>query len=84
MTPQSNQTEQFRAAARIYQLTGEFVAPIVLGLIVDLLAKTMPWGTAIGVVLALLIGGLRVAQLAAKIGPPPKAPPDPNKPPGTP
>ncbi len=69
--------EQFRALGRIYQLVGEFVAPIVLGLLVDWLAKTAPWGTMIGAVVGLLIGGLRVTQLASQIGAPPKNPPDP-------
>ena len=72
--------EQFRSLGRIYQLVGEFVAPIVVGLVVDWLAKTAPWGTAIGVLIGLVIGGMRVAQLAAQIGAPPKNPPDPPGP----
>ncbi len=82
MARQSHPAEQFRALGRIYQLVGEFVAPIVVGLLVDVFAKTAPWGTVIGVLLGLLVGGRRVMQLAAKIGPPPKEPPGPPEPPG--
>jgi ATP synthase protein I len=79
MARQPHPSEQFRSVARIYQLTGEFVAPIVVGLLVDYFAKTAPWGIVVGVLCGMLIGGVRVAQLAAKIGPPPKTPPDSNE-----
>ena len=58
----------FRSLGLIYQLVGEFVAPIVVGLAVDLLAKTGPWGTLVGAVLGCLVGGFRVTRLAAKLG----------------
>lgn len=78
MPPQPHPSEQFRALGRIYQLVGEFVAPIVAGLLVDLFANTGPWGTLVGAVVGLAVGGFRVAQLAARIGaPPPKQPPGP-------
>ena len=59
--------EQFRSAARIYQVVSEFVAPIVLGLLVDWGFGTKPWGTAVGVLLGLGVGGLRVAQMARQL-----------------
>ena len=61
---------------RIYQLVGEFVTPIVVGLVVDLLAKTGPWGILAGVLLGMTIGGIRLFRMASQIGtPPPPAPP---------
>ena len=41
----------------------EFVAPIVLGLVVDWQAGTSPWGLLVGVLFGLLVGGLGVARM---------------------
>jgi F0F1-type ATP synthase assembly protein I len=59
--------QQFRSAARIYQLVSEFVAPIGFGLLIDWGFGTRPWGTLVGVVVGLLVGGLRVAQMARRL-----------------
>lgn len=74
MNPQPHPSEQFRALGRIYQMVGEFVAPIVGGLVVDLLAKTAPWGIIIGVLVGMTIGGFRLARLASQTGIPPAKP----------
>ena len=47
----------------VYVLVSEFVAPIVLGLVVDLQAGTSPWGLLVGVLFGLLVGGLGVARM---------------------
>ena len=49
-------------------MVSEFVAPILLGLLVDWLADSAPWGTVVGVLVGVLIGGWRVGRLASKIG----------------
>jgi F0F1-type ATP synthase assembly protein I len=59
--------DQFRSAARIYQLVSEFVAPIVFGLLVDWGFGTKPWATLAGTLAGLLIGGIRVAQLVRRM-----------------
>lgn len=41
----------------------EFVAPIVLGLVVDWQAGTSPWGLLVGVLFGLIVGGLGVARM---------------------
>lgn len=63
-------SEQFRALGRIYQLVGEFVTPIVIGLLVDWLAKTAPWGIIVGVLVGMGVGGMRLYQMASRIGNP--------------
>jgi F0F1-type ATP synthase assembly protein I len=66
-------SEQFRSLGLIYQLVGEFVAPIVVGLVVDWLAGTGPFGTVIGVLVGGAVAGWHVLRVSAKIGnPPPK------------
>ena len=60
--------EQFRSLGLIYQLVSEFLAPIVLGLLVDWLAETAPWATIIGVLIGVLIGGTRIYRIAGRIG----------------
>ena len=68
--PPSHPAEQFKSLGRIYQLVSEFVAPIVLGLLLDWQAKTAPWGTVVGVLLGMLIGGFGVARLVRQMGEP--------------
>lgn len=75
-------SEQFRSLGVIYQLVGEFVAPIAVGLAVDWLAKTGPWGTMIGAVLGLAVAGWHVVRLSQRIGNPPGGPGSGSKPQG--
>ena len=75
--PSPHPSEQFRSLGRIYQLVGEFVAPVVVGLLVDWLAHTAPWGTLVGVLLGMLVGGFRLYRLSTQIGNPPQPPPVP-------
>jgi F0F1-type ATP synthase assembly protein I len=56
-------SEQFRSLGRIYQLVSEFVAPIGLGLVVDWQFGTRPWGTLVGTLVGLLLGGFGVARI---------------------
>ena len=63
----SGPAEQFRSAAVITQLVSEFVAPIAIGLIADWQLGWLPWGTAIGTVLGLLLGGFRVKAILKKL-----------------
>jgi F0F1-type ATP synthase assembly protein I len=85
MEPSPHPAEQFRSLGRIYQLVGEFVTPIVVGLGVDLFAGTAPWGILVGVLFGMTIGGIRVYRLASKIGnPPPNPPPGPREGPSVP
>jgi F0F1-type ATP synthase assembly protein I len=65
--PPRHPADAFRSAARIYVLVSEFVAPILLGLLMDWGFGTAPWATVIGVLLGLTVGGFRVVQLARKL-----------------
>lgn len=65
--PPQQSVEQFRSAARIYQVVSEFVAPMVIGLLIDWGFQTAPWGTVVGVFLGLTFGGLRVAQMVRQL-----------------
>jgi F0F1-type ATP synthase assembly protein I len=60
--------EQFRSLGVIYQLVGEFLAPILVGLAVDWLAKTGPWGTVCGVLIGAGVAGWHVVRLSQRIG----------------
>ena len=60
--------DEFRNAARIYQVVSEFVAPMLVGLLIDWWFQTMPWATLVGVVAGLAVGGMRVAQIVRKLG----------------
>jgi hypothetical protein len=60
--------EQFRSLGLVYQLVSEFLAPIILGLVIDWQAGTAPWFTVIGVLLGMLIGGFRIYRIAGRIG----------------
>lgn len=62
--------EQFKSLGRIYQLVSEFVAPIVLGLLFDWQLKTAPWGTIVGVLLGMAVGGFGVARLVRQMATP--------------
>jgi F0F1-type ATP synthase assembly protein I len=65
--PPRHPTEQFRSIAFVYVLVSEFVAPVVLGLLVDWGFGTSPWGTAVGVLLGAGLGGMRVVQYSRKL-----------------
>jgi F0F1-type ATP synthase assembly protein I len=69
-------SEQFRSLGLMYQLVGEFVAPIAVGLVVDWLAKTGPWGTIVGALLGMAVGGWHLLRIASRIGNQPPKPPD--------
>ena len=53
-------------------MVSEFVAPIVVGLLVDWQFHTKPWGTFVGVLVGLLFGGVRVRQIVRKMDDLPK------------
>ena len=72
--------EQFRSLGVIYQLVGEFVAPIVVGLVVDWLAGTGPWGTIVGALLGMAVAGWHVVRLSQRIGNRPGGPDTGGKP----
>ena len=75
MADSPHPSEQFRSLGLIYQLVGEFVAPIAVGLVVDWLAKTGPWGTIIGALLGMTVGGWHLLRMSSRIGnQPPKKP----------
>jgi len=59
--------EQFRSAARIYQLVSEFVAPIVVGLLVDWGFGTKPWATLVGTLAGIALGGFQVSRIVRKM-----------------
>ena len=64
-TPQS--PEEFRSVGMVYVLVSEFVAPIVLGLVVDWQVGTSPWGLLVGVLFGLLVGGFGVARIVRQL-----------------
>jgi F0F1-type ATP synthase assembly protein I len=68
MTEPNRPADAFRNTARIYQVVSEFVAPIVVGLLVDWQFATTPWGTLVGTAVGLLVGGMRVAQMVRRLG----------------
>jgi F0F1-type ATP synthase assembly protein I len=68
MTRPPHPSEQFRSIGLIYQLVGELVAPIVLGLVIDLFAKTGPWGTILGALVGVGLGAWRIGRMASRIG----------------
>lgn len=55
--------EEYRSIARVYQLISEFVAPIVLGLVVDWQFGAQPWGLLVGTLCGLAMGGWGVMRL---------------------
>jgi F0F1-type ATP synthase assembly protein I len=61
-------TEHFRSLALVYQLVSEFVVPILIGILVDWQYRTTPWGIVVVTLVALLIGGWRVARIARQMG----------------
>lgn len=63
--PQSG--DEIRSVGMIYVLVSEFVAPIVLGLIVDWQAGTRPWGLVVGVAVGLLFGAFGVKRLIRQL-----------------
>jgi F0F1-type ATP synthase assembly protein I len=67
VAPGGGPGDQFRSVARIYQLVSEFVAPIVIGLLVDWQFGTKPWATLVGTIAGLAIGVIRVAQLVRRM-----------------
>lgn len=75
-------SEQFRSIGVIYQLVGEFVTPVLVGLAIDWLAKTGPFGTIGGVLLGAAVAGWHVVRLSQRIGTRPDAPRAGDTPPG--
>jgi len=55
--------DEYRSIARVYQLVSEFIAPILLGFLVDWQAGTLPWGLVVGTFAGLGFGGLGVMRL---------------------
>ena len=56
-------TSDLKLYARYSQLGFEMVAPILLGLGVDYLFSTAPWGVVVGAVLSLVYMFLRLRRL---------------------
>ena len=65
--PMASTPQEFRSIGLIYTLVSEFVAPIVLGLIVDWQAGTSPWGLLVGVIFGLTLGGMGVKRLIRQL-----------------
>jgi F0F1-type ATP synthase assembly protein I len=79
MPDDPNPAAQLRYAAVVFQVVTEMVAPVVLGLLIDWAAGTMPWLTIGGVLAGFWLGVRSILRITAPKGNPGDGPTTPGQ-----